>query len=91
MSTLREANERLLVAIETSPDTGDEERLDRLAADLWYHAQGEEGPDAGHLCRLRHELRTLAERSHEPRARELRRARDALGEYATTRREARPA
>lgn len=83
MSPLREANRRLLEAIETPPDTGEERRIDRLAATLWRHTQGEAPePDPGRLCRLRHALRTMAERTHERRARHLRRACEALGEYA---------
>ncbi|MFB6295439.1 MAG: hypothetical protein ABEH66_01195 [Halobacteriales archaeon] len=83
MCTLRAANRRLIEAIETPPDTGEEERLDRLAADLWEHANGERpSPDPGHLCRLRHTLRRIADRSPEPRARHLMRAREKLGDYA---------
>lgn len=83
VSSLREANRRLIEAIETPPDTGEEPRIDRLAATLWDRAgDGRPAPDPGCLCRLRHKLRTIADRTHERRARHLRRAREALDEYA---------
>lgn len=83
MCTLRAANRRVIEAIETPPDTGEEGRLDRLAADLWERARGERSsPDPGNLCRLRHSLRRIADRSPEQRARHLREARELLGEYA---------
>ena len=39
-------------------------------------------PDPGRLCRLRYALGTIADRTHEERARRLRQARDLLDEYA---------
>jgi hypothetical protein len=83
MQTLRAVNRRLLDAIEEPPDTGDEERLDRLAASLWRRTHREGRPlDPGALCRLRYKLRIVAERSHEKRACHLWRARELLDEYA---------
>jgi hypothetical protein len=84
MRTLREVNRRLLKAIEAPPDTGEEERLDRLAASFWARTRHEEYPlDPGSLCRLRYKLRRIAERTHEERAHHLWRARELLDEYAT--------
>lgn len=82
MRSLREANRHLLKAIEEPPDTGEEERLDRLAATLWERTRRGTPPDPGTLCRLRYKLRRIAERSHEQRARHLRRARESLDQYA---------
>lgn len=84
MCTLREANRLVIEAIEAPPDTGEEPRLDRLAADLWAAAR-EDGPspDPGRLCRLRYALATIADGTHEERARRLRRAREAIDAYAT--------
>jgi len=83
MRTLREVNRQLLKAIEAPPETGEEERLDRLAASFWARTRHEEYPlDPGSLCRLRYKLRRIAERTHEERARHLWRARELLDEYA---------
>jgi len=83
MRTLREVNRQLLKAIEEPPDTGEEERLDRLAASFWERTRHEHLPlDPGTLCRLRYKLRIIAERTHETRARHLWRARELLNEYA---------
>jgi hypothetical protein len=85
MRTLREVNRRLLDAIEEPPDTGEEPRLDRLAATLWDRERNGDALDPGALCRLRHQLRDIAETTHEDRARHLERARDLLAEYAAER------
>ncbi|MFB6101340.1 MAG: hypothetical protein ABEJ73_02100 [Haloplanus sp.] len=83
MRTLREANRRILDAIEEPPDTGEERRLDRLAASVWTRDRAAEQPlDPGSLCRLRQKLLALSAETHEQRARHLRRARELLGEYA---------
>jgi hypothetical protein len=85
MRTLREVNRRLLDAIEEPPDTGEEQRLDRLAAALWDRTRSGEGLDPGSLCRVRHKLRVIADASHEGRARHLERARELLADYAVER------
>ncbi|WP_251343453.1 DUF7553 family protein [Haloplanus halophilus] len=82
MRTLREVNRRLLDAIEEPPDTGEEQRLDRLAATLWARAQSGQGLDPGSLCRVRYKLLDIAEATHAERARHLERARDLLARYA---------
>ena len=83
MRTLREVNRQLLKAIEEPPDTGEEERLDRLAANFWERTRpGERSLDPGAVCRLRYKLLIMADRTHEERARHLRRARELLDEYA---------
>lgn len=84
MRTLREVNRRLLDAIEEPPDTGEERRLDELAATLWERARRGEGLDAGCRCRIRYKLRTIAETTHDARARHLERARELLAERATS-------
>ena len=79
---LLRANREVLCAIETPPDSGVEERLDDVAARLWYLAREHpHDPDAGQIARLRYTLGRLAERAHDRRARRLRRAREALDEY----------
>jgi len=72
----------LIDAIEEPPETGEERRLDRLAATLWERARRGEGLDAGYRCRVRYKLRTIAETTHESRARHLERARELLAEHA---------
>lgn len=83
---LHDANRRLLDAIEVPPDSGLEDRLDRIAATLWA-LSGEGGagpdPDPGTVCRLREKLRALERRAGDRRAAEIARARravDACGE-----------
>jgi hypothetical protein len=76
------ANREVLCAIETPPDSGIEERLDDVAARLWYLAEEHPyDPDTGQITRLRYTLGQLAQRTHERRARRLLRAREALDEY----------
>jgi len=82
MRTLHDVNRLLLEAIEEPPDTGEEERLDELAATLWARAERQQPLDPGTNCRLRHKLRTIAEGTHEARASRLRRARELLDEHA---------
>ncbi|WP_284010166.1 DUF7553 family protein [Haloarcula pelagica] len=79
---LLRANREVLCAIETPPDSGIEERLDDVAARLWYLAEEHpHDPDTGQIARLRYSLGQLAEQAHDRRARRLRRAREALDEY----------
>jgi len=79
---LLRANREVLCAIETPPDSGVEERLDDVAARLWYLAEEHPyDPDTGQIARLRYTLAELAQRPHERRARRRRRARAALDEY----------
>jgi hypothetical protein len=67
---LRRANRDLLRAIETPPDSGVEDRLDDLAARLWYLAEEQPSdPDPAQIARLRYLLRELAVR--EPRAAQI--------------------
>jgi hypothetical protein len=82
MRTLRKVNRRLIDAIEEPPETGEERRLDRLAATLWERASRGEGLDAGYRCRVRYNLRTIAETTHDARARHLEHARELLAEHA---------
>lgn len=85
MRPLREVHRLVLAAIEEPPDTGEERRLDRLAATLWERERSGIPLDPGARCRLRHKLLTLAERTHEDRARHLHRARQVLDESAAER------
>jgi hypothetical protein len=82
MHILRKTHRRIIEAIEVPPDTGEEPRLDDLAATLWAHAQRERPLDPGARCRMRYALRTIADSTHEDRARHLRRARELLDAYA---------
>jgi hypothetical protein len=82
---LERANRALLHAIETPPDSGREDRLDELAARIWYLArEASYEPNQAQLERLQHRLDRLAEESHERRARSLR---DARRHLATCRRQ----
>jgi hypothetical protein len=77
---LRRANRHLLDAIETPPDTGEERRLDHLAATIWA-CQDEDcrcRPDPGLLCRLDRKLATLQRETTRRRERHIERARDRL-------------
>ncbi|MFB6308954.1 MAG: hypothetical protein ABEH35_06455 [Haloarculaceae archaeon] len=78
---LERANREVLRAIETPPDSGIEDRLDRLAARLWYLAEEHPRPDQGHLARVQYRLDRLAERARSPRARRIERARDCVDSY----------
>jgi hypothetical protein len=77
---LRRVNRHLLDAIETPPDTGQEHRLDAMAARLWasqdenchYH------PDPGLLCRIDRKLATLQRETTARRAEHIEQARSSL-------------
>lgn len=73
------ANEALLRAIETPPDTGLEDRIDELAAELWFLAREKKRrPDQGRLERVQYSLTLLLAEAREPRARHVARARQHL-------------
>jgi hypothetical protein len=77
---LRRANRHLLDAIETPPDTGEEHRLDDLAARIWAY-QDEDcrcRPDPGMLCRLDRKLATLQRETTRRRGKHIERARERL-------------
>ncbi|WP_135822796.1 DUF7553 family protein [Halostella litorea] len=76
---LSAANEALLRAIETPPDTGREDRIDDLAAELWFLAREKDRrPDQGRLERVQYSLTLLLAEVREPRARHVARARRYL-------------
>ncbi len=78
---LERANRALLAAIETPPDSGREERLDELAARLWFLARERPAEaDTGRLASIEHSLDRLAAECHPRRARLVRDARDHLRE-----------
>jgi hypothetical protein len=77
---LRRANRHLIDAIETPPDSGEDRRLDDLAARLWA-CQDEDcrcRPDPGLLCRLDRKLARLQRETTPRRAEHIERARDRL-------------
>jgi hypothetical protein len=77
---LRRANRHLIDAIETPPDTGEERRLDDLAARLWT-CQDQDcppRPDPGMLCRLDRKLATIQRETTARRSEHIARARDRL-------------
>jgi hypothetical protein len=77
---LRRANRHLIDAIETPPDTGEERRLDDMAARIWA-CQDEDcrwRPDPGLLCRLDRKLATLQHETTARRAEHVERARERL-------------
>lgn len=80
-AALRRANRKLIEAIETPPDTGREERFDRIAAQLWTAAEELGGADPGRLQRLKQKVRDLERRTFRRRAAHLRRARRYLDAY----------
>jgi len=76
---LERANRALLRAIETPPDSGLEDRLDELAARLWYLArESSYEPDQGQLERLQYRMDQLADATSDRRAQALRDARTHL-------------
>jgi len=75
---LRRANRHLLDAIETPPDTGEERRLDELAARIWAYYDEDCRPDPGLLCRLDRKLATLQRETNRRRSIHIERARDRL-------------
>ncbi|QIO24014.1 hypothetical protein [Haloarcula sp. JP-L23] len=79
---IRRANRAVLRAIEAPPDSGVEDRLDEVAARLWYLAEAHpEPPDPGQVSRLRATLMELEERVADHRAARLADARHCLAAY----------
>lgn len=81
VEALEQANRELIEAVEAPPDTGHEERVDWIAAQLWAMAEGQAVTDHGRLQRLKHALRELERLTFDRRARHLRNARQHLDAY----------
>lgn len=78
---LKKANRELLRAIETPPDTGREESLDEIAAEIWAFVKQRREPDPDRLYRLTTTIKTIERNAPSHRANHIRQARYFLRRY----------